>query len=163
MVSIYDNRLTVYTKAINNFRRIHIFDPETIEPIAIAMARQRVVKFQKDREYVLKLLRETKMEMLRSMSFDCLMKRLMEYQTEKEEEEELLNQMRERRSQLTELQMLLEVEKVKTLDKIQMATEAIGRLKDELEVSIFHNLNMFNRCSPFPYLKEQAAMDFRIN
>lgn len=114
----------------------HLFDPETIEPYEIALDKQKFIKFQQDRSFVEKVLRETIKDLTVKHHFRSLVKHLTEYDKRFYEENQLLDQEAINEARLNELQSMLQNERREAMSKIQECSELIGKLKDEYEVRI---------------------------
>lgn len=113
--------------------KTHIYDPSTIEPVGVALSKQKLVKFQKDRLYVEKVMGQVIYELQKSRSFDGLLERLEEHKRSKEDEEELLQEAKDKKKEVRNLKKMLDNENGVMKDKIRKINEEIGRLKDEIE------------------------------
>ncbi|KAF2904088.1 hypothetical protein ILUMI_02083 [Ignelater luminosus] len=117
----------------------HLFDPETIEPYEIALNKQKFTKFQQDRSFVEKILREAIRDLTTKHHFRSLVIHLTEYDKKFYEENQLLDHEMVNKARLHELQSLLQNERREAMLKIQECSELIGKLKDEYEDQIFEN------------------------
>lgn len=112
-----------------------IFDPVSLKPMEQVYEEEKLSKFQRDRGYLEKILRELTDELLSTNSYGVLVRRLREYHREEEEERQLLERFQSDLQQESDLVQLIEKEQVLYRSQLQKLSEAIGRIKDEYEAS----------------------------
>ncbi|XP_018335025.1 probable E3 ubiquitin-protein ligase bre1, partial [Agrilus planipennis] len=117
----------------------NIFDPEILAPAEEALQYQKLLKFQKDVHLVRDILEQTINNLATLNNFDCLVDKINEYQTKRVQEKNFLESARENREKLENLQKAFDIEKSEAEREIQEKSEEIGKIKDEIENTIFEN------------------------
>lgn len=115
---------------------IQIFDPDTIEPYEVALSKAKFYKFQSDRSFCEKILRETVTSLKFYKNFNCIQTHIDNYHQNVSAENEVLKKEEDNAKLLEEQRNLIEKEKKEAVVQHQALSEHIGNLKDTLEVII---------------------------
>lgn len=90
-----------------------------------------------------KILREACLEMLKGKCFNKLMRRITEFDKAVQEENNFLETTETIKLKQAFLQRNIDDDKMTSIRNIQLASENLGILKDEYQVSSTHHINRY--------------------